>query len=163
MTAWIRWSAEHRGLDEAAAARLTDHLPAVFGRFGPAYEDPDAMTARGYLADLAASDADVSRLAGHVARRMFAVPLPRPAEDGGPVNVSDPQVRRALIEDEFAECTPHAGLTREDFMASVQRVVAELWDDDPEETFAAARRMFASGTSRHDIIHTLAETGDSGR
>ena len=42
-------------------------------------------------------------------------------------------------------------------MASVQRVVAELWDDDPEETFAAARRMFASGTGRHDIIHTLAE------
>ena len=40
----------------------------------------------------------------------------------------------------------------------MQRVIAELWDDDPKETFAAARRMFSSGADRHDIIHTLAET-----
>jgi hypothetical protein len=40
----------------------------------------------------------------------------------------------------------------------VPRVIAELWDDDPEATFKAARRMFASGADRHDIIHTLAET-----
>jgi hypothetical protein len=158
VTAWTRWSAEHRGLDEAATARLTERLPEVFGRFGAAYDDPDAATARSYLADLAASDADVARLAGHVARRTFALPVPRPEEDGGPVDVSDPVVRRALIDDEFAECTPHADLSREEFMAAVQRVVAELWDDDPSETFQAARRMFASGADRHDIIHTLAET-----
>jgi hypothetical protein len=134
VTAWIRWSAEHRGLDEAAAARLTDVLPEVFGRFGAAYDDPQAVTARGYLADLAVSDADVSELAGHVARRMFVIPLPDPPDDGGPVDLSDPDVRSALIETEFAECTPHAGLAHEDFMAAVQRVIAELWDDDPEET-----------------------------
>jgi hypothetical protein len=157
VTAWTRWSAEHRGLKEAATARLTESLPEVFSRFGPAYDDPDAVTARSYLADLAASDADVSQLSGHVARRMFAVPVPDPDEDGGPVDVSDPAVRGALIENEFAECTPHAGLTREEFMAAVHRVIAELWDDDPAETFAAARRLFASGADRHDIIHTLAE------
>jgi hypothetical protein len=39
----------------------------------------------------------------------------------------------------------------------VHRVIAELWDDDPQETFQAARRLFASGADRHDIIHTLAE------
>jgi hypothetical protein len=66
-------------------------------------------------------------------------------------------VRRALTLAEFAECTPHAGLTHAEFMAAVHRVIAELWDDDPAETFAAARRMFASGSDRHDIIHTLAE------
>jgi hypothetical protein len=158
VTAWIRWSAGHRGLDEAATTRLTDVLPEVFGRFDAAYDDPQAVTARGYLADLAVSNADVSELAGHVARRMFAVPLPDPPDDGGPVDLSDPDVRRALIETEFAACTPHAGLAHEDFMAAVQRVIAELWDDDPEETFKAARRMFASGADRHDIIHTLAET-----
>jgi hypothetical protein len=157
-TAWIRWSAGHRGLDEAATTRLTDVLPEVFGRFDAAYDDPQAVTARGYLADLAVSNADVSELAGHVARRMFAVPLPDPPDDGGPVDLSDPDVRSALIETEFAACTPHAGLAHEDFMAAVQRVIAELWDDDPEETFKAARRMFASGADRHDIIHTLAET-----
>jgi hypothetical protein len=161
VTAWTRWSAAYRGLDEAAAARLAESLPEVFGRFGAAYDDPDAATARGYLAGLAAGDADVAQLAGHVARRMFAVPMPRLADDDGPVDVGDPAVRHALVEDEFAECTPHAGLAREDFMTAVQRVVAELWDNDPEETFAAARRMFAAGADRHDIIHTLAEKGPS--
>ena len=158
VSAWTRWSAGHRGLDEAATARLTESLPGVFGRFGRAYDDPAAMTARSYLADLAVSDADVSRLAGHVARRMFAVPMPPANADGGPPDVSDPAVRRALIEAEFTECTPHAGLTREEFMTAVHRVIAELWDNSPEESFRAARRMFASGADRHDIIHTLAGT-----
>jgi hypothetical protein len=157
VTAWTRWSAEHRGLDEAATARLAESLPEVLARFGPAYDDPEAVTARGYLADLAVSDADVSELATHVARRVFAVPLPDPASDGAPVQVSDPAVRRALTDDEFGACTPHAGLTQEEFLAAVHRVVGELWDDDPQETFQAARRMFASGADRHDIIHTLAE------
>jgi hypothetical protein len=157
VTSWIRWSAEYRGLDEAATARLTESLPGVFGRFGEAYDDPDAAIARSYVADLAVAGGDMSELAGHVARRIFAVPIPAPDEDGGPVDVGDPAVRRALTEDEFADCTPHAGLTREEFMAAVHRVVAELWDDDPAETFAAAQRLFASGADRHDIIHTLAE------
>jgi hypothetical protein len=157
VTAWTRWSAEHRGLDEAATARLAESLPETLGRFGAAYDEPEAATARSYLADLAVGDADVSQLSEHVARRMFAVPMPRLTEDGGPVDVSDPAVRGELIKDEFAECTPHAGLSGEEFMAAVQRVVAELWDGDPAETFAAARRLFASGAERHDIIHTLAE------
>jgi hypothetical protein len=157
VTAWIRWSAEHRGLDEAAITRLTESIPETLGRFDQAYDDPEAATARSYLADLATGDADVSQLAEHVARRMFAVPMPRLTEDGGPVDAGDTGVRRALTEEEFAGCTPHAGLSREEFMAAVQRVIAELWDGDPEETFAAARRLFASGADRHDIIHTLAE------
>jgi hypothetical protein len=157
VTAWTGWSAGRRGLDEAATARLAESLPEVFGRFEAAYDDPDAVTSRGYLTDLAVGDADVSRLAGHLARRVFAVPLPDPAPDDGPVDVSDPAVRRALVEAEFAECTPHAGRTREGFIAAVHRVIAELWDDDPPQTFQAARRMFAAGADRHDIIHTLAE------
>jgi hypothetical protein len=162
VTAWTRWSAEHRGLDEAATARLAESLPEVFGRFAAAYDDPEAATARSYLADLAVSDADVSGLATHVARRMFAVPMPGLAADGAPVDapvdVSDPAVRRALAEAEFGVCTPHAGLTQEEFLTAVHRVIAELWDDDPQETFQAARRLFASGADRHDVIHTLAET-----
>jgi DNA-binding transcriptional LysR family regulator len=157
VSAWVAWSAEHRGLDEAAAARLTESLPEVFGRFGAAYDDPEAAAARSYLADVAVGDADVARLSEHVARRMFAVPMPLLAS-ADPPDASDPQVRRALIQDEFAECTPHAGLSHEEFIAAVQRVVGELWDGDPEETFAEARRLFASGADRHDIIHTLAET-----
>jgi hypothetical protein len=157
VSAWTRWSAEHHGLDEAATARLMESLPEVFGQFGAAYDDPDAVTARSYVADVATSDADVSELAGHVARRLFAVPMPDADGDEGPWDLGDPVVRRALTLTEFAECTPHAGLTRAEFMAAVHRVIAELWDDDPAQTFAAARRMFASGSDRHDIIHTLAE------
>jgi hypothetical protein len=170
VTAWIRWSAEHRGLDEAATARLVESLPEVFGRFDAAYDDPEAATARSYQADLAVSDAELSGLATHVARRMFAVPLPSPAADGAgvdapvdaPVDVSDPAVRRALAETEFGACAPHAGLTQEEFLAAVHRVIAELWDDDPQETFQEAQRLFASGADRHDIIHTLAETPAAG-
>ena len=164
MTAWTAWSAAQRGLDEAATARLAESLPEVFGRFERAYDDPDAIMARSYLADLAVGDADVSELARHVARRMFAVPLPQPAEDGpGPVDLGDPATRRALVDAEFADCTPHAGMTSEDFMAAVHRVIAELWDDDPPRTFGAARRMFAAGADRHDIIHTLAEKPAAGK
>ncbi|HJX99686.1 MAG TPA: hypothetical protein VJ351_02630, partial [Streptosporangiaceae bacterium] len=125
---------------------------------------------RSYQADLAVSDAELSGLATHVARRMFAVPLPSPAADGtgvdapvdAPVDVSDPAVRRALAETEFGACAPHAGLTQEEFLAAVHRVIAELWDDDPRETFQEAQRLFASGADRHDIIHTLAETPAAG-
>jgi hypothetical protein len=157
VSAWVRWSAEHRGLDEAATERLTGSLPDVLARFDVAYDDSDAVTTRSYLADLATPDADVSELASHVARRMFAVPIPRAGAGSDAVDLSDPEVRRTRIEAEFSACTPHSGMTVPDFQAAVQRVVAELWDNDPPEIFQSARRMFASGTDRHDIIHTLAE------
>jgi hypothetical protein len=163
VTAWTRWAAGYRGLDEAATARLMESLPGVFGQFGAAYDDPDAVTARSYVADLAAGGADVSGLGRQVARRMFAVPIPDPDEDHGPWDLGDPVVRRALTLTEFAECTPHADLTHAEFMAGVHRVIAELWDDDPAETFQAARRMADAGAGRHDIIHTLAERPASTR
>jgi hypothetical protein len=161
VTAWTRWSAEHRGLDEAATARLMDSVPEVLSQFAAAYDDPDAVTTRSYVADLATSDADVAQLASHVARRMFAVPIPGSAAGSGPVDLGDPAVRRTRIENEFSACTPHSGVSVEDFRAGVQRVAAELWDDDPAATFQAARRLFASGADRHDIIHTLAERKES--
>ena len=96
---------------------------------------------------------------------MFAVPMPAadPAAGpgAGPADLSDPAVRRARTEAEFAACKPHSGVTPEEFRVAVQRVVAEIWDDDPAETFSAARRMFAAGADRHDVIHTLAEAKDS--
>jgi len=156
VTAWVRWSAAHRNLDEAAGARLTEHLPDVFGRFDQAYDDPVAVTARGYLADLATSDADIAQLAGHVARRMFAVPMPESHDGGHRPGVGDPAARQALAEAEFANCTPPDGMTSEQFVTAAHRVIAELWDDDPPATFQAARRMFAAGAARHDIIHALA-------
>jgi hypothetical protein len=159
VTAWTRWAAEQQGLDDAATAHLLDSVPRVVERFSPAYDDPKAVAARAYLADLATSDADVSWLAGQLARRMFAVPMRGP-EDLGP-DVSDQDGRRALAKEEFAGCTPPSGMTSEQFVAAADRVISELWHDDPAETFATARRLFAGGVDRHDIIHALAEAKDS--
>ncbi len=155
ITAWTRWSAAYRNLNEAETARLTESLANVFARFDEAYDNPGAAAMRGYLSDLAASDADVAWLARNVARRMFAVPMPE-KDDGGVPQASDPAVRRALAEAEFTGCTPPDGMTGEQFVAAAHRVIEELWHDDPETTMQAARRMFAEGRSRHDIIHTLA-------
>ena len=60
-----------------------------------AYDRPDAVR-RSYLADLAAGDADLAQLAGRVAQRMFAVPMPQVAPDGSALDVGDPAVRREL-------------------------------------------------------------------
>jgi hypothetical protein len=161
VTAWIGWSAAYRGLDEAATARLAEYLPGLWARFGEAYDDPDSTAARGYLADLAASDADVSGLAGQVARRMFAVPMPETDDGGRRTDVGDPAARRALAEAEFAGCTPPDGMTSEQFVDAAHRLIEEIWQDDPAATFQAARRMSAGGAARHDIIHALAGEKDS--
>jgi hypothetical protein len=157
VTAWTRWAAQHQGLDEAATARLTERVPQVVSRFDEAYDDPEAVAARGYLTDLAASDADVAWLARQLARRVFALPI-EGADQG---DVSNPAGRRALVEAEFAACAPPGDMTSEQFVAAADRVISELWHNDPEATFQTARRMFADGADRHDIIHALVQAQDS--
>jgi hypothetical protein len=158
VTAWTRWSAARRGLDDKATARLTERLPGVFGRFDEAYGDDGAALARTYMADLASSDADVSWLATRVGKRMFALPMPEPGEASELTDAGDPLVRRAMTMVEFADCSPPAGLSRVEFMTAVHRVISELWDDDPPETFATAKLLFAEGLDRHEVIHALAES-----
>jgi len=153
VTAWVRWSADRRDLGEAATALLMEQVPEVLSQFGRAYEDPDAIAIRGYASGLAASDADVSWLSGHVGRRMFALPLP---ERHAPLDLADPADRRRLVEAEFGQCTPPPGLSREEFVEAAYRVVEELWRDEESPTFQAASRMFSDGISRHDLIHRLA-------
>jgi len=155
VTAWVRWSAEQRNLDEAQTRHLIEQLPSAFSRFDEAYDDPDSATIRGYVSDLAASDVDVSWLSRKVGRRMFALPLPPP--DGGRPDVSDPADRRALVEAEFGSCTPPRGMTSEQFVDAACGVVEELWrTDDVSSTYQAASSMMLDGVSRHDIIHQLA-------
>jgi hypothetical protein len=161
VTAWTRWSAARRNLDDKATALLTERLPGVLSRFDQAYDDDAAALARTYMADLAASDVDFSWLADRVGIRMFALPMPEPGEASELRDAGDPQARRARTEAEFADCTPHGGMTGEQFMTSVHRVISELWDDEPPETFAAARLLFSDGLSRHDVIHALAERAAS--
>jgi hypothetical protein len=155
VTAWVRWSAEQRNLDEAQTAHLIERLPRAFSQFDEAYDDPRSVTLRGYAAGLAASDVDVSWLTAHVGRRIFALPIPAP--DGERRDVSDPADRRALVEAEFGSCTPPAGMTSEQFVDAASGVVEELWStNDLDPTYRAASAMMLDGVARHDIIHRLA-------
>ncbi len=161
VTAWVRWSAEQRNLDEAQTTHLIEQLPNAFSRFDEAYDDPDSATIRGYASDLAASDVDVSWLTRHVGRRMFALPIPPPGDERA--DVSDPVGRRALVEAEFGTCTPPAGMTSEQFVDAAFAVVEELWrTDDLSTTYQVASGMMLDGVSRHDIIHRLAGEGPAG-
>jgi hypothetical protein len=155
VTAWVRWSAEQRNLDETQRSHLIERLPSAFSRFDEAYDDPDSATIRGYASGLAASDVDVGWLTLSVGRRMFALPIPPP--DGGRADVSDPAGRRALVEAEFGSCTPPAGMTSEQFVDAACGVVEELWRTrDLNPTYQAASGMMLDGVARHDIIHRLA-------
>ena len=155
VTAWVRWSADHRDLGEAGTTVLMEQVPRVLARFGEAYDDPDAVAIRGYASGLASSDADVSWLSDNVGRRMFALPIP---QQHAPLDLADPADRRRLVEAEFGACTPPTGMTSEEFVDAAYRVIEELWRDEDSPTFQTARRMFADGVSRHEIIHHLAGT-----
>jgi hypothetical protein len=158
VTAWTRWSAAYRGLDDAAADYLTTDLPGVLAQFDELYDDPGAVTDRAYLADLVTGDVDIAWLAAQADRREFAAPMAgnRGASDLDALDASDPASRRAIATAEFAGCTPPSGQTAEEFLAGVHRVVEELWQGEPLATWTTAQRMLAQGRARHDIIHALA-------
>jgi hypothetical protein len=156
VTAWVRWAAVYRGLDEAATEHLTERVPEVLDEFQAAYEDPYRVAARGYVRDLVASDADVAWLADQRARREFAVPFPDERDESvADVDAADPDGRGAVTAAEFAQCAP-AGSEGEKFVLAASRVVEEIWNDDPAQTWQEAKRLTAQGLDWHDVIHALA-------
>ena len=159
LTAWVRWAAGYQGLDEAAAEHLTERVPQVLADFQAAYDDPFSVVEREYVRDLVAGDTDVAWLADQRARREFAVPLPDDREadeaDVAGIDATDPDGRAAVTAAEFAHCGPE-GAEGEKFVAAAKRVVEEIWNDDPAQTWQEARRLAAKGLDRHDVIHALA-------
>jgi hypothetical protein len=158
VTAWARWSAAYRGLDEAAADYLTADLPGVLAQFDDVYDDLGAVSDRVYVADLVTPDVDVALLAEQADRRQFATPMASQRGDDAldKLDASDPASRRAIAAAEFAGCTPPSGRTAEELLAGVYRVVDELWQGEPLTTWTAAQRQLAQDRTRHDIIHSLA-------
>jgi hypothetical protein len=152
VTAWVAWSAARRGFDEAASQRLAQALPEVFSGFDVAYADPDNAISRAYLADAAAPDANPVTLVDIRLRRLFTVPEDASADS----DPSDSGTRHAVAEAEFGDCTPPDGMTSEEFVAAVGRVLDELWAGDPSQTWDRAKMLVASGADRHDTLHTLA-------
>jgi hypothetical protein len=156
VTAWVRWAASRQELDEAATARVLEHLPKVLESFDSAYDEPDSAVARTYVRDLAASDADVAWLADCRERRELAVPpAAERALGGDPLDASDQEHRTVIALAEFGMCDT-GGVPREDFRRAVRRVLEELWHDDPPATWQQARKLLATGMAPHDVIHALA-------
>ena len=157
VTAWSRWAADRQGLDDAAIARMLELLQKVFDDFGSAYDSPGSITQRSYVRDLAVtSDVDVAWLAECRARREFAVPRPVDREPGHEVLDAADQDHRVVISmSEFGMCDT-GPVPGEEWAQAVNRVVEELWHDDPPTTWQTAQRLRAKGMSRHDIIHSLA-------
>jgi hypothetical protein len=140
VTAWVTWSAGQRGLDEAATRRLTDVLPDALEQFGEAYDDPESVASRALLDGAVTADTEPLVLADIRLRREFA------AVGNGSRDLAA----------EFGDCTPPDGMTSEEFVAAVTRVLDELWTGAPAQTWGKAKRMLATDVDRHDILHTLA-------
>ncbi len=156
VTAWVRWAAGYQGLDEAATARVLEHLPKVLEHFDTAYDDPDSAVARTYVRDLAASDADVAWLTDCRDRRQLAVPPAGARALGGdPLDASDQEHRTVIALAEFGMCDT-GGVPREEFRQAVRRVIEELWHDEPPATWQRAKKLLATGMAPHDVVHALA-------
>ena len=156
VTAWVRWAAVHQGLDEAATQHLTERVPMVLSEFPIYYDDPYSAVERGYVRDLVAGDTDVAWLAEQRARREFAVPLPDERDESvADVDAADPEGRAVVTAAEFRDCGP-AGADGEKFVAAAGRVVEEIWNNEPAQTWQEAGRLAATGLDRHDVIHALA-------
>jgi hypothetical protein len=162
VTAWVRWSAASRGLDDAATRQLTGAIPAALDDFEAVYDDPAIAEQRAYAADLAVREAGIQGIGAHLLRRQFAIPRSRKREYGGNLDVADPAGRRAYAVAEFGGCAVPEGASPEDSLAAVHRVIEELWTGEPPVTWERAQRLKAAGMDRHDIIHDLAERPAAG-
>lgn len=158
VTAWVRWAAARQDLDEASAGHLQAKLPEIFAEFPAAYDEPSSVASRAYVRDVAASDVDAAWLDECRERRELAASGPAAHEaDAASPDVTTPEGRAALTEDEFGSCAAE-GAEREQFLAAAKRTAEELWHDDPPATWQAAKALLAKGLDEHEVIHRLAES-----
>lgn len=105
-----------------------------------------------------------------IERRMFAMPYVATRigdDDFSELDPNDPDERAILIEGEHPEY--HDALADPGFegeidgvnprlhLAMHEIVTNQLWDNDPPETWYAARRLRDLGYDRHDILHAIGE------
>jgi hypothetical protein len=155
VTAWARWSAAQRGLDEEHMVSL---LPMTLSDFAFFYQQDESAEPRAYLADIATGDANIASLADAWATRTIAIPLreERDGDDTKQLDGTDPDDRAAYLAADFAGCQAPGGLSREDFLGLLRQVADELWDPELSDTREHALALLAEGQlSRHDIMHAL--------
>jgi hypothetical protein len=156
VTAWARWAAERQGLDEAPVTHLLNTLPSIFDDFEDVYSEAHAAAARAYVRDVVTSNLEMAELADLAARRSFAAPYPLlRAEEMASVDATTASGRGQLVLSEFGSCETDPD-SRKKFVRDVSDIVEELWRGEPTSTWTVARKLWATGESRHEIIHELA-------
>lgn len=166
--AWIRWSARRQGLPSAALDELLAFTKACFRHFDEAYDDiAGASPGRALLEGLDPADT-IDDLQDALDRRTFAMPYVGTRigdDDFARLDPNDPDERGLLIQGEHPEyhealadpafdgeidgVNPHLHLVMHEIVAN------QLWDNDPPEVWAAARRLLDAGHDRHDILHAI--------
>jgi hypothetical protein len=145
-----------------------DDMVCSIGRPGDSEPVPSDV-ADAYLAGLDLDAVQPEDLPDVLERRMFAMPAvgTRIGDEEFPfLDPSDPDDRGMLIEGEHPEyhdalADPESGTVdgaNPRLHIAVHEIVAnQLWDDDPPEVWQAAKRLFATGMDRHDVLHAIGE------
>ena len=121
-----------------------------------------------YVGDLspAVPEDEVERI---LDRRVFAMPFRKATIDGEEydrLDPADPDERSLLIESEHPEFREYLadsswqgeidGMNPRFHLTMHEVIANQLWDDEPPETWQAAKRLREQGMDRHDILHELA-------
>ena len=53
-------------------------------------------------------------------------------------------------------------MSHAELLGAVETVAAQLWDDDPPETWQAAKKLLSEGIPPHETLHELALAGRGG-
>jgi hypothetical protein len=155
VTAWARWSAAQRGLDEE---HMLNRLPQTLSGFLFFYDKDEVAEQRAYLADIAAGDADVASLEDAWLTRTVAIPSSdeRETEETKDLDATDPDQRVRFLAADFAACTLPDGRSLDDVIGTLSRLADELWDAGMNDTRKHALALLAGGESgRHEIMHAL--------
>jgi len=168
MPAWIRWSARRRALPPTAVDELLETAQTCGEEFDRAYDDIGNISPARSLVEGLPQTETIEDLRDALDRRRFAMPYVGTrigAEDFPRLDPNDPDERALLIEGEHPEY--HEALADPAFdgeidgvnprlhLAMHEIVANQLWDNDPPEVWAAARRFLDAGHDRHDILHAI--------
>lgn len=156
LLAWTEWAAARAKLSEAAVTTLLDTVAEYLEEF-----DRDDTAIEVYLDGSEEFDGPVE-LAEALDRRMFAIPSTSTEIGDEEVDLepTDPEQRRLLVIGEHPEY--HESLADDTFdgeprmqLALKTTIVDQLWDNEPAETWLAARRLRETGLEREQILDEL--------
>ncbi|MDS1271275.1 hypothetical protein RIF23_13310 [Lipingzhangella sp. LS1_29] len=172
LAAWIRWAAPRSGLPAEARDATLDALWEATRCLVDAGQDPVAVTGmRPETVRRLLPDGDLAALP----RRIFAFPLLTSdylAEDDA-YDPTTPEGRRALLRlDHFNGQQASQGRHStdsfegspelEEALDCHEELARRLWDDDPPNLWAAARRLLDRGHSRMVVLETLLDVLTNG-